>query len=178
MNDRNTTDGDTAVVISDGMWNRIYNGRAGIPGIRGWDLAFLYKALVRMDWPQAEIDWVFAKLVSLPITVTDEYADVSIAHVVEVCGLHGAQTQANPLLWRSAIEGLLTTEAAGKSISSSHQATAYAVMGLNAWGDEAGAGPLLEWLESEVGIDGSLPESDGYEYFEIMGEVLQALLMR
>lgn len=159
-------------VISDGIWNRIYAQRAGIPGIRGWDLGFLYKALVAMEWPQNEIDWVFTSLASLDIPTSDFYGEVSIAHVIEICSIHGALPVC--ALWLPELDALMVNETVGTSISGDHQATAYAILALKAMGQYAS--DLEAWLESEIGVDGSLIESDGYEYFEIMGEALQAFV--
>ena len=172
MLDRNDTDGDVSGVISDGIWNRVFDARAGIPGIRGWDLAFLYKALDCMGWPQSEIDWVYTELVSLPIPTMETYGEISIAHVVEITGLHGDMVLGLP--WRTALDGTFVAETEGMSVAGDHQATAYAALALAAWGEDPS--DLRTWLASKVGMDGSLVESDNYEYFEIMGEALQALL--
>ncbi len=170
--DRNATDGTDAGVICDGVWNRIFTGRAGIPGIRGWDLAFVYKALVAMAWPQSELDWAFTATVSLDVPPLGQtYGDVSPPHVLEIAAMHGASPTA--AAWYAALQARIQVETVGQSVAGDRQATAYAVLALQARGEDYA--PFLAWLDSEIGVDGSLPESDGYEYFEIMGEVLDAL---
>ena len=51
---RDATHGTDPTVIADGHFNRTVESRTGqgIPGLIGWDVAFLVRALVAMEWPQ------------------------------------------------------------------------------------------------------------------------------
>jgi len=190
LDDRDDVYGNVDGVISDGIWNRIYDIRASIPGIRGWDLTFIYKALVAMDWPESERDWVFIRTVSLDIPTatpgndTDGFGIYGVTHVLELCALH-PNGAAFALPWRYALNDYEMSIGAGArafgwwdgvdTLTPDHQGTAYAVMALAAWGEDVSA--YQAWLDSEVGAEGWLYEDDGYEYFEVMGEVLQAFLV-
>ena len=176
LDTRNETNGSDDTVLSDGWWNAIRERRASLPGLVGWDLGFLYLGLVAMDAPQAEIDWVYASLVDLgaemlALDPETDYVPLSLAQLGVV---YARELETAPIAV-DVMDALLAYDD-GTGLYVDHQTTAYACMAFAESGLEAEWAMSCDRLRSQIDARGRLIEEDGYVYFEVLGEVLQALL--
>lgn len=174
MLSRDATDGTVPGVASDGIFNRIENARTGqgLADLVGWDTGFIYKALAAMNWPENEKNYVLGRLEALPFHYGQPYATISAAHLTEILAKAGR----DPAVRLEQLEAALTDEGVnGVSVDGDHQSTAYGTMALSAVGRDVE--PLKTWLGSEIGPVGEFYEpASTDEYFEMMGEALQALM--
>lgn len=175
--DRDAVYGTDPTVQADGIFNRIATSRAGqgIPGIIGWDCAFLLKALLAMGAPAPEIQWTTAALLALPVDASQDYGLDSIAHVLEACHDAGDTSQDAALLAAMNAErnpdGSYTDNP-----EAAFQTTAYCLLALKALGSPL-AGDTAAFLESRIRLGGYVYDpADDLETYEASGEVLLALL--
>ena len=173
---RDASHGTDASVQADGWWNAIVDRRASLPGLVGWDLGFLWMGLVAMDAPQAEIDWVGSALLDLgtELRMLDPATDYLALSFAQLTRIYAAMESTEPVVG-DVLDALLAYDD-GAGFYLDYQTTAYACMAL------AQVGRVEEYLRSadllrmQIDALGRIIESDGFVYFEIQGEVLQALL--
>jgi hypothetical protein len=174
---RDASHGSDPAVLSDGLFNRIQAVRTsqGIPGIVGWDNAFILKTLLALGAPQSEIDWQVNALKALPVDAAQTYGLDAIAHTLEALNLAG-DTSANAALLAAMNAERNPDGSYTDNPEAAHQTTAYCLLALRAV-DSPLAVQTAEYLASRVQVGGHVFDpADNLETFEVTGEILLALL--
>jgi hypothetical protein len=180
---RDVTHGTDPMVLSDGLFNRIQALRTsqGIPGIVGWDTAFILKALLVLPdaaYPngvEAEIEWQVAALKALPVDTNVNYGLDGIAHTLEALNLAG-DTSVNATLLAAMDTERNPDGSYTDNPEAAHQTTAYCLLALKAV-ESPQAAQTASYLLGTIHLGGYVYNpADNVETYEVSGEILFALL--
>lgn len=175
------THGTDPTVIVDGWLNLVAESRSGIPGIIGWDTAFLVKVALLWALPATDLAYAVDFLKALPIDSSVDYGMLSAAHVLEVLNMTGVDDAELNSALVAAIQARATPGTIGSyndvsdDPAAAYQSTAYVLMAYKEI-DAPEVGGIEAWLSTQVHADGSMWDPvTGVENFELEGEVLLAL---
>ena len=172
LDDLDLTHGTEDDVTIDGWVNHTVELRTGqnIVSLAGWEVAFILRGLVAMEAPKTEIDYAAARLLLMDYDPDSAYGVLSAAHALYALELVGDTTRREELV-QLIVDKMDDTGRVGDDT----QLSAYALMALRAAGREE-ADLVDEHLRSQVDEKGYILERDGKIYFEVVSEVISALL--
>ncbi len=193
LNARDTTYGDDATKRVDGIFNRIIQGRASIPGLIPWDMGLCAEAVSAMaslstNFSQDATDSLsllvdYTQNIFLPAYDADTtytYGDLSLAMPLFVLATSSESTTYSSLIssLTTRLETLVNASGYvtnGSANDNPYQATAYALLAFKAV-EHSSSQTLQTYLESLVNSDGGVVDSTtNLETFEVDGEILRAL---
>lgn len=169
--------GSDPTVLSDGLFNRLVALRTsqGIPGIVGWDSAFILKTLLALGAPESEIAWQVNALKSLPVDASQRYGLDAIAHTLEALNLAG-DGSANATLLAAMNAERNADGSYTDNPEAAFQTTAYCLLALKAVNSPLAA-QTEAYLASHVHLGGYVFDpANNLETYEVTGEILLALL--